>query len=101
MWRLDKNWRGLRSEVPWLTELPGDIVRRQVRATTQPMEETANPEHLLQILDMIGCEEFLMFSTDYPHWDFDAPDRALPKQIPARLRQKIRADNAAQLYALG
>ncbi len=100
LWRLDKNWRGLRSEVPWLTESPGDIVRRQVRATTQPMEEPGNPEHLLQLLDMIGCDEFLLFSTDYPHWDFDAPNRALPKQIPDAIRRKIRADNAAQLYGL-
>ena len=84
----------------WLTELSGDIVRRQVRATTQPMEEPGNPEHLLQLLDMIACDEFLMFSTDYPHWDFDAPDRALPKQIPAALRQQIRVDNAARLYGL-
>jgi predicted TIM-barrel fold metal-dependent hydrolase len=49
---------------------------------------------------MIGCDEFLLFSTDYPHWDFDAPNRALPKQIPDAIRRKIRADNAAQLYGL-
>lgn len=101
LWRLDKNWRGLRSEVPWLTELPGDIVRRQVRATTQPMEEPGNPAHLLQILDMIDCDEFLMFSTDYPHWDFDAPDRAISKQIPTALRAKIFSTNATELYRLG
>jgi predicted TIM-barrel fold metal-dependent hydrolase len=64
------------------------------------MEEPGNPEHLLQLLDMIGCDEFLLFSTDYPHWDFDAPNRALPKQIPDAIRRKIRADNAAQLYGL-
>jgi uncharacterized protein len=100
LWRLDKNWRGLRSEVPWLTERPGDTVRRQVRATTQPMEEPDDPDHLLQILHMIGCDEFLMFSTDYPHWDFDAPDRALPRQLPEPLRRRILADNAQQLYGL-
>lgn len=100
LWRLDKNWRGLRDEVPWLTERPGDIVRRQVRATTQPMEEPDDVEHLTQILDMIGVDEFLLFSTDYPHWDFDAPDRALPSKLPAALRQRILVDNAVQLYGL-
>jgi len=55
---------------------------------------------MLQLLDMIACDEVLMFSTDYPHWDFDAPDRALPKQIPAALRHQIRVDNAARLYGL-
>jgi predicted TIM-barrel fold metal-dependent hydrolase len=100
LWRLDKNWRGLRAEVPWLSEPPGQIVRRQVRATTQPMEEPDDSRHLQQILDMIGVDEFLLFSTDYPHWDFDAPDRTLPTQLPEALRRRIFADNAVELYGL-
>ena len=33
VWRMNKTWRGVRSEVPWLNRLPGDIVRERVRLT--------------------------------------------------------------------
>ena len=40
-----------------------------------------------------------MFSSDYPHWDFDSPVKALPPAMPAALRSKIMGKNAARLYA--
>jgi predicted TIM-barrel fold metal-dependent hydrolase len=39
-----------------------------------------------------------MFSSDYPHWDFDSPARALPAAVPAPMRKKIMGENAARLY---
>jgi uncharacterized protein len=43
----------------------------------------------------------LMFSTDYPHWDFDAPNEALPKiKLPDGFPAKLMAENARALYGL-
>ena len=47
---------------------------------------------------MLGRDDFLMFATDYPHWDFDAPDRALQALGDTPLRRAVVADNARAFY---
>jgi predicted TIM-barrel fold metal-dependent hydrolase len=97
LWRLDKNWKALRSTVPWVKKLPSEYVWDHVRFSTQPIEEPENPQHLLQILEMIRAERTVMFSSDYPHWDNDSPAHGLPK-FPEALAERIFYGNAAELY---
>ncbi|MGG2197108.1 amidohydrolase family protein [Paenibacillus validus] len=99
MWRMDKNYKALRDTVPWLKELPSEYIRKHVVLTTQPIEEPADPEHLVQIIKMSGAEDMIMYSSDYPHWDYDNPKMVL-SLFPRELREKIGAKNAIQLYGL-
>jgi predicted TIM-barrel fold metal-dependent hydrolase len=99
MWRLDKNWKAMRAECPWLTRKPSEIIGEHFRLTTQPIEEPDNDEHLLQIFAMMDAAHTLMFSSDYPHWDFDSPQQAFPR-LPADLKRRIFVENARELYGL-
>ena len=62
----------LRYDVPWVKRSPREYVSERVRFSTQPLDEPANPEHLKQLIAMLGPEH-LVFATDYPHWDNDMP----------------------------
>jgi predicted TIM-barrel fold metal-dependent hydrolase len=64
------------------------------------MEEPENPQHILQMLDMIHAETTVCFASDFPHWDFDDPRRVFPKAMPAALKRRLFYDNAAELYHL-
>jgi uncharacterized protein len=100
MWRLDKNWKGLRQTTPWLDRLPSEIIADHVRFTTQPLEEPPHVAHFHQLLEMFPAERMLMFSTDYPHWDADTPDFA-QRHLPESLRGRVMHEIARELYRLG
>jgi predicted TIM-barrel fold metal-dependent hydrolase len=99
MWRLDKNYKGLRSSVPWLKRMPSEYIRDHCLFSTQPIEEPEDPKHLISIFDMIDAENILMFSSDYPHWDNDVPTEIL-KRLSPEAKRKIYYENAKALYHL-
>ena len=48
---------------------------------------------------MLDAGRTLLFSSDYPHWDFDDPFAAF-KDVPDALKRRIFYENAAELYRL-
>jgi uncharacterized protein len=87
----------VRSEVPWVKRPPADIVRNHVRFTVQPIDEPPNGDMLERVVDQIGSDQILLFSTDYPHWHFEGMD-ALPKPLAGELAGKILVDNPLATY---
>jgi predicted TIM-barrel fold metal-dependent hydrolase len=98
-WRLDKHWKRLKDEVPHLKKAPSEYIREHFWVTAQPMEETENPDHLIEVMNWIGMDR-IMFSSDYPHWDFDDPFVSLPPSLTDTQRRMIYAANARGLYRL-
>jgi predicted TIM-barrel fold metal-dependent hydrolase len=98
LWRLDTNWRGLRSETPWLERKPSEVAREHVLFSTQPLEHTDGRDDLLfEMLEAVGAPGNLCFASDYPHWDFDDPASMLSR-LPAAWHEKVLHGNAAGFY---
>ena len=99
-WRMDNHWSRMRAEVPHVKRPPSEYLREHFWFTTQPMEEPESPDRLLDTIRWIGHDR-LMFSTDYPHWDFDDPQSAFKVKLPEATRRAILRENAMALYRLG
>ncbi len=97
LWRLTKFWRGLRLEVPWVDRAPSEIVRENVRLTVQPFDVPDDSGVVERLLEHIGSEDILLFSTDYPHWHFDG-DAVLPPGLPSGLVRRMMIDNPRSTY---
>lgn len=97
IWRFDKDWAALRDEVPWLRRPPSEYLREHVKLTVQPMPEPARPQDFADFVRLTGSANMLMFSSDYPHWDFDNPAASL-KDVDGGLRRLIEVENAAEFY---
>ncbi|MEA2791331.1 MAG: uncharacterized protein QOG73_3737 [Acetobacteraceae bacterium] len=96
IWRAIKTWRGVRAEVPWVKQSPADIIRNNIRVTTQPFD-APDEATVARIVEQIDCPEMFLFSSDYPHWQFDGDAIAPPGLSDALLRQ-MRVDNPLATY---
>jgi predicted TIM-barrel fold metal-dependent hydrolase len=73
LWRLDDHYFELSYETPLLEKPPSEYVGDNFYFTTQPLGHTrSNPEHIAQIIDMVGTDSIL-YASDLPHADFDPP----------------------------
>jgi predicted TIM-barrel fold metal-dependent hydrolase len=99
MQRLDHEYMMRSSEAPLLTKRPSEYMR-EFYYTSQPIEFT-DMKALEVTFEMIDAENRLMYSSDYPHWDFDLPSRIydLPF-LTERAKRRILGGNAVDLFRI-
>jgi uncharacterized protein len=97
LWRFAKFWRGIRTEVPWVDRSPAEIVRDHVRLTLQPLDGPDAPAEVERIIEHLRSDDVLLYSSDFPHWQFDG-DAVMPAGIPPGLKRKILVDNPLKTY---
>ena len=99
-WRLDKHWKRLKDEVPHLKMAPSEYIRKHFWVTTQPMEETEKPEHLIEVMNWIGMDR-IMFSQRLSALGLRrSVRRRCRRRLTDEQRRKIYAGNARALYRL-
>ena len=72
-------------------------MRDNVRLTIQPFDAPDSADDVERIIDHLRSDDMLLFSSDFPHWQFDGDER-MPKGIPERLRRKILVENPLATY---
>jgi predicted TIM-barrel fold metal-dependent hydrolase len=99
MQRLDNEYRMRTSEAPLLKKMPSDYMR-DMYYSTQPMEMT-DMIALKDTFRQINAETQLMYSSDYPHWDFDLPSTVYDIPfISEQARKNILGETAAKVFNL-
>ncbi|MBJ7599480.1 MAG: hypothetical protein DLM67_18180 [Candidatus Nephthysia bennettiae] len=97
MWGLDRQYDLLRHESPWVKRWPSEYMHDHIRVTTQPFEESPDPEGMIELIRAAeGMEDMLCFSTDYPHLTFDDPNY-IARLLPAEWHSKIFFENGCEL----
>jgi uncharacterized protein len=100
MQRLDHSYMMRTSDCPSLKRKPSEYMR-EMYFSSQPMEIPDDLSILEATFKMINAETQLLWSSDYPHWDFDLPSSIydLPF-LKETAKRNILGGNAARLFGL-
>ena len=82
---------------------PSEYLKKHFWFTTQPLEEPERLEDtdsVYQMFEDAGLADRLMYSSDYPHWDYDSPYESVPETFPAARRRRILGQNASRLFRI-
>jgi predicted TIM-barrel fold metal-dependent hydrolase len=99
MRRMDAAAAALGDQVPWLTARPSEYVVEHIRFSSQPLEDPETKEGLAPILEDMRADRTLMYSSDYPHFDWDDPAESF-KGVEGEMRERIFGENARATYRL-
>ena len=99
MQRFDNEYMMRTSEAPALKRLPSEYMRDMYFAS-QPMEST-DMGLLQETFRVINAETQLLYSSDYPHWDFDLPSTIYDLPFVSEAgKRNILGGNAIRLFNL-
>jgi predicted TIM-barrel fold metal-dependent hydrolase len=99
MWRLDKDWRATRSEVPWMDKAPSKYLEHNVRYVIHRGDGIDDPEQYARFIELNDLASVLLFGSNYPNWDYLDADE-LAASLPDTARDAIMDGNARTLYGL-
>ncbi|MBI3966071.1 MAG: amidohydrolase family protein [Chloroflexi bacterium] len=99
VWRMDKDWRPTRHEMPWMKHMPNHYLKDHVLFLAHKLEGPSDPAIMAEWLAINEAGNTLLFASNYPQWDFNVPKGAFV-DVPADMRRRIVLENARELYKL-
>jgi predicted TIM-barrel fold metal-dependent hydrolase len=96
IWRLDSDWRPLRSVTPWVKQTPVDYLRSHVRFCSQRFEGPVDPPQRPGWLESVDAEHLLMYSSNYPSVSLQSI--AAFDDVSPVIRDAVIGKNALDLY---
>lgn len=87
-------------EIPWVVTAPPEAIRRQLRVTVQPIDGPGDASRLLNVVEQLGSEDMLLFSSDYPHRYAQGFEEAFGGLLEPGRERAILRTNATRLYRL-
>ena len=98
---LDSNYDLMRRESRWVRRRPSEYLHDRVVLSTQPCESNRHDRDafVAHMSVVEGIEDMLCFSSDYPHWDADAPT-FIEAIIPDGWHERLFSANARRALRL-
>jgi len=98
--RLDNEYKQRSAEAPLLKRLPSEYIR-DFYFSTQPFEDHDDPAHTRYMMDIMNGAKSLIYSSDYPHQDFDTPASIWDqKRFTEEEKRAILGETALDLFNL-
>jgi predicted TIM-barrel fold metal-dependent hydrolase len=97
LWRLEKDWRSGRVEIPWVERIPSQYAAPHLRFVTHPEDGVGDGEHVsADLLGLSDAEHLVLFGSHFPYWDaMDA--KTVLDQWPAHLHERVLSQNALEV----
>jgi predicted TIM-barrel fold metal-dependent hydrolase len=100
VWRIDKDWKGNRAEVPAAEAPPSEILRDHIRFIAHKLEGPADPdEHSRWFAASTLADEIVMYGSNYPRWDAWTV-REAEAALPESARERVLSENAVRTFGL-
>jgi predicted TIM-barrel fold metal-dependent hydrolase len=99
LYRLDTEVLSRPNETPLLEKRPTEYFKDQFWVSCQPMEEVQGFAGIEHLAEFCGGWDRVVFSSDWPHWDFDSP-AIVREVVPHEHRTKVWSENAKEAFDL-
>ncbi|MGB1249070.1 MAG: amidohydrolase family protein [Candidatus Promineifilaceae bacterium] len=100
MYRLDREYLQETRDLPYLKQLPSHYIKNRFFYATQPIEEPTPFSDIVKVFDLYDGENNTMFASDWPHPDFDHPNKLLQAPFSDDAKRKIMSGNAIRFFDL-